>query len=217
MPYSLTPDFARVEGKLEETLERADLSQDPFAQFRLWYEEALKLPGLKHPNAMALATVDATGRPSARMLLLKGFSAAGFQFFTNYGSRKGQELSFNPQGALCFYWDKLERQVRIEGAVERLSPQDSSAYFHTRPRLSQLGAWASPQSQEIPSREFLENKVQEMNKQFDGGPIPLPDFWGGYRLVPDRFEFWAQREGRLHDRFTYEKEGEEWRIVRLAP
>jgi pyridoxamine 5'-phosphate oxidase len=190
---------------------------DPFQQFGSWLQEAELRSGMDYPNSMALATVDGAGRPSVRILLLKTFSPDGFVFFTNYESRKGSELEFNPQASLCFYWDKLGRQVRIDGTVEKLPRAESEAYFHTRPRLSQIGAWASRQSQEIPSRDHLETKVKELEEKFQDGPIPLPDFWGGYVLKADRFEFWQQGAFRLHDRFLFERAADGWSVRRLSP
>jgi pyridoxamine 5'-phosphate oxidase len=193
------------------------LAKNPFQEFHDWFKEAELNGGMDFPNAMSLATVGADGRPGLRTVLLKGVSEAGFTFFTNYKSRKGAELDFNPQAALCFYWDKISRQVRVEGSVEKLSREESEAYFRTRPRLSQIGAWASPQSQEIASRAELEEKVKEISERFRGKDIPLPDFWGGYVLKPDYFEFWQMGEGRLHDRFVYAPSAEGWLVKRLAP
>lgn len=166
---------------------------------------------------VALATADAEGRPSVRMVLLRGVDERGFVFHTNYNSRKAKELDANPCAALCFHWHTLEEQIRVEGRVERLSADESDAYFRTRPRGSQLGAWASDQSAVLASRETLEEHYREIERQFDGGPVPRPPFWGGFRLVPDRIEFWFGRPDRLHDRISYTREGTRWKIERLYP
>jgi len=164
-----------------------------------------------------LATADSTGRPSARMVLLRGADARGFVFFTNYNSRKGRELTDNPQAALCFYWSSIDEQIRIEGSVERVSPDESDAYFDSRPRGSQLGAWASDQSAVLPSRETLEEKYREIERRFADQPVQRPPFWGGFRLAPVRIEFWYGRPDRLHDRVVYVRDGNAWRIERLYP
>src|SRR5215210_3610396 len=166
---------------------------------------------------VTLATASAQGRPSARMVLLRGADARGFAFFTNYGSRKARELAENPFAALCFHWPSLDEQIRIEGRVERLTDHESDTYFASRPRGSRLGAWASDQSQVLPSRETLEEKYREIERRFDGKEVPRPDFWGGFRLVPDRVEFWYGRPDRLHDRIVYVPEANGWRIERLYP
>jgi pyridoxamine 5'-phosphate oxidase len=165
----------------------------------------------------ALATADAAGRPSVRMVLLRGADERGFVFHTNYNSRKARELAANPQAALCFHWHTLEEQIRVEGRVERLPADESDAYFHSRPRGSQLGAWASDQSAVLPSRESLEEKYRAIERQFEGEAVPRPPFWGGFRLVPDRIEFWYGRPDRLHDRLSYTRDGDAWRIERLYP
>jgi pyridoxamine 5'-phosphate oxidase len=193
------------------------LAKNPFQEFHAWFKEAELNSGLNFPNAMSLATTGADGRPGLRTVLLKGVSEEGFVFYTNYTSRKGSELDFNPQAALCFYWDRIFRQVRVEGSVEKVSREDSEAYFHSRPRLSQIGAWASRQSQEIASRAELEERVKEVTERFRGKEVPLPEFWGGYLLKPDHFEFWQLGEGRLHDRFVYVPEDGGWKIKRLSP
>jgi pyridoxamine 5'-phosphate oxidase len=196
-------------------LDEADLDADPFVVFARWLEEALDAhPGW--PNAMTLATADATGRPSARTVLLKGVDERGFTFFTNYESRKADDLAENPQGALVFYWPALERQVRVEGAVKKLRRSESEEYFDTRPLGSRLAAWASQQSRVVADREVLEDGLIEASEMF-GEDVPLPSFWGGYRLAPDMFEFWKSRKNRLHDRFRYRPAGEKWLIERLAP
>lgn len=166
---------------------------------------------------VTLARADPNGQPSARMVLLRGVDARGFAFFTNYNSRKGRELDANPRAALCIYWHALDEQIRIEGDVERLSDAESDAYFNSRPRGSQLGAWASEQSRVLPSRETLEERYREIERQFEGKPVTRPPFWGGYRIVPRRIEFWYGRPDRLHDRILYVREGDGWKIERLYP
>lgn len=191
---------------------------NPLAFFAEWMAEAEQKSAVAYPNAMQLATVSKEGQPSVRTVLLKGFSPEGFSFYTNYESRKGRELLGNPKAALCFFWDKLERQVRVEGVVSRLSRQESEAYFQSRPRLSQIGAYASRQSEEIPSRAHLEAAVQKMEQRFPGtDPIPLPDHWGGFLLVPSLIEFWQQGEFRLHDRQEYRRQNQGWVSRRLSP
>jgi pyridoxamine 5'-phosphate oxidase len=197
-------------------LSEEDVNPDPFKQFSVWLEDALaaKLP---QPLGMALATATRDGRPSVRMVLLRGVSEKGFCFFTNYESRKARELQTNPRAALVFYWAELDRQVRVEGTIERLSAEESDAYFQTRPRGSQLGAWASPQSQIIPNRELLERTLEELTAKYAAGPVPRPAHWGGFRLVPEAIEFWAGGDNRLHDRLRYVRHGLEWKVERLAP
>ncbi|WP_437302771.1 pyridoxamine 5'-phosphate oxidase [Sorangium sp. So ce388] len=168
-------------------------------------------------TAMTLATADASGRPSARMVLLKGIDDRGFVFFTNHGSRKAVELEANPFAALCIHWAKAAEQIRVEGRVERVTEAESDAYFATRPRGSQIGAWASRQSAPLPSRERLIERVREIEARFEGGPVPRPEFWGGYRVVPERIEFWRGQESRLHDRVVYHRDGDGWRVERLYP
>lgn len=198
-------------------LSRATLDPDPVRQFQDWLETAVATD-LPEPNAMSLCTVDAAGRPSARTVLLKLYDHRGFVFFTNYESRKAREIEQNPRVALLFPWVALARQVQIRGRAERVSSAESLRYFATRPRGSQIGAWSSPQSQVISSRSVLESKVAEMARKFAQGEIPLPDFWGGYRVVAETIEFWQGRESRLHDRFHYCRDGQDgWRIERLAP
>jgi pyridoxamine 5'-phosphate oxidase len=198
-------------------LDREELDASPIKQFQGWYELAIEAD-LPEPNAMTLCTVDAQGQPWARTVLLKLYDERGFVFFTNYESRKAKDISQNPRVALLFPWVALARQVQITGVAERIPAAESLKYFATRPRGSQIGAWSSPQSQVISSRSLLEAKVAEMVRRFGQGEIPLPDFWGGYRVTPETVEFWQGRESRLHDRFRYlGKQGEVWRIERLAP
>jgi pyridoxamine 5'-phosphate oxidase len=192
-------------------LGEGDLLPDPLEQFQAWFDEA---PGVR--EAMALATADASGSPSARMVLLKGFDESGFVFHTNYASRKGRELETNPRAALLFYWRELGRQVRIEGVVERTSREDSEAYYRTRPVTARFSALISPQSEPVESRAELEARVAEAQARFGDDP-PLPESWGGLRVVPDAYEFWVHGEDRLHDRFRYERDGDAWRIQRLGP
>jgi pyridoxamine 5'-phosphate oxidase len=196
-------------------LRRADLDADPLAQFRRWYDEAGQV--VEFPEAVALATATAEGHPSVRMVLAKGFDERGFKFHTGLGSRKAGELAETSRGALLFYWHPLGRQVRIEGAVERVSDEESEQYFRTRPRGGQIAAWASAQSQVIGSRDELDAQVERYEREFEGRQVPLPSHWGGYRLVPDRWEFWQHRDSRLHDRFRYRRAGDAWQIDRLAP
>nr|WP_295922221.1 pyridoxamine 5'-phosphate oxidase [uncultured Dyadobacter sp.] len=193
-----------------------DLDPDPLKQFRLWFDEVVNA-GISEANAMLLSTVS-DGRPSGRIVLLKDLDENGFSFFTNYDSKKGREMEDNPQVALTFFWKELQRQVRIEGRIVKTSEAESSAYFAIRPRGSQIGAWASAQSEAIPDRAFLERKTEELVSQFEGQPVPRPEHWGGYRVIPDYIEFWQGRPSRLHDRLAYTKEVDgEWKIERLAP
>lgn len=200
----------------KQVLAESKVADNPIDQFTQWFQQALSAE-LLDANAMTLATADEDGSPSARIVLLKGVEKAGFTFYTNYGSRKGRELTENPCAALCFFWPQLERQVRIEGDVEKLSRSESEAYFRQRPRESQLGAWASKQSSKVASREVLEKQFEEMGKKFAGEEIPLPDFWGGFVLQPKRVEFWQGRKGRMHDRICYKKDSDGWDIFRLSP
>ncbi len=196
-------------------LHRSALSDDPIEQFRNWYERAEREVPLAH--AMTLATVDAEGVPDARMVLLKGFGPDAFRFFTNLHSAKGRQLEAAPQAALVLYWRELDRQVRVRGPVELLPEAESDEYFASRPRDSQIGAWASPQSEALPDREALDARVHEMEERFSGGDVPRPPFWGGYGLRPNGIEFWQGQAGRLHDRFVYTREADGWRLERLAP
>ncbi len=197
-------------------LRRRDLDPDPIVQFNRWLAEAVEAR-IKDPNAMSLATVNAAGQPSVRIVLLKGVNPGGFLFFTNYGSRKAADLEANPKAALNFFWPDLERQVAIEGIVHKASREEAAAYFHTRPLGSQLGAWASRQSQIVPSRDWLEEKLDSAAAEYAGREVPLPDFWGGYWLVPSTIEFWQGGPSRIHDRLRYLREGATWRIDRLSP
>jgi pyridoxamine 5'-phosphate oxidase len=196
-------------------LRRRDLDPDPLAQFRAWFDAA-KEAGLPRPEAMTLATASGDGAPSARIVLLKRLDT-GFVFHTNYRSRKGRELEDGRLAALVFHWQPLGRQVRIEGTVERVTLAESAEYFDSRPRGAQLGAWASPQSEPIGSRAELEELLAAETARHEGRDVPLPPFWGGYRLVPDRIEFWQHGDDRLHDRLLYERDGDGWRLTRLAP
>lgn len=192
------------------------LAENPYAQFALWLAEAAATE-LAHPDAMTLATVGRTGRPTARMVLLRGHDARGLVFFTNRKSAKAGDLADNPQAALVLHWPPLERQVRVEGAVEAVSEDEADAYFATRPRGSRVAAWASPQSRSLASRDELERMVAEVESRFLGVDVPRPAFWGGYRVVADVFEFWRGRPDRLHDRVRYERTGDAWRRFRLSP
>jgi pyridoxamine 5'-phosphate oxidase len=198
-------------------LTEAEISPDPLVQFERWFEQALTAE-FYEVNAMTLATVSPEGQPSARMVLLKGFDARGFVFYTNYHSRKARELAENPQVALVFWWDKLERQIRIEGRAAKIPPAESDAYFASRPRGSQLGAWVSEQSQPIAGRAVLEEQQLALEAEYAGRDIPRPAHWGGYRVEPQAFDFWQGRPSRLHDRFRYERNSAGgWDLVRLAP
>ncbi len=192
------------------------MNPDPFQAFAELYELA-KDAYPEEPNAAVLATVGEEGRPSARVVLLKGFSPEGFVFYTNLESRKGRELRARPVAALCFYWHRLHRQVRVEGTVEQVPDAQADAYFATRERGSQIGAWASAQSRPLSTRQELESRVEELNKRFAGKPIPRPPFWSGFRLIPDRIEFWSGRPNRLHDRVLYQRQAGTWSTGLLFP
>ncbi|MEQ8523526.1 pyridoxamine 5'-phosphate oxidase [Gracilimonas sp.] len=206
----LREDYAK------SSLDESEVDKNPFKQFGLWMEEAVKSE-VPEPNAMTLATVDANHKPHSRIVLLKGLEDDSFIFYTNYVSDKGKELEQNPNASLCFMWLELERQVRIDGKVEKLPKEESEAYFQQRPYKSQLGALASNQSAEVPNRAFLEKKFEELEKKYPEGKVPMPETWGGYRVIPEAIEFWQGRRSRLHDRVKYELTGEKWNIKRLSP
>ncbi len=208
--HNFIKDYGK--GKLFE----GELKKDPFEQFDAWFKDAIN-EGIREPNVIILATASGSGRPSARTVLLKDYSRKGFAFFTNYNSRKGRQIGRNPFGSLLFPWHSMERQVRIEGKIEKVSGAESDRYFNSRPEGSRIAAWASPQSEEIPSREYLIALENKYKQQFKKKSVPRPPNWGGYRLVPDLFEFWQGRENRLHDRFEYRLKENNWIIIRLAP
>lgn len=197
-------------------LDEQDTNPDPIAQFQQWFQDARDAE-CREPNAMTLATCTPDAYPSARIVLLKGVDARGFVFFTDYRSRKGQELSDNPSAALCFFWQELERQVRVSGAVQRIPRAESQEYFDSRPRGSRIGAWVSHQSQVLPSRDVLDAQVVEVTERYGAGEVPLPDHWGGFRVIPEMFEFWQGRESRLHDRISYTRRAGAWQRERLSP
>jgi pyridoxamine 5'-phosphate oxidase len=197
-------------------LSEETVHKNPFGQFENWFNQVMKIE-LVEPNAMILATADKKGKPSVRVVLIKGITNKGITFYSNYKSRKGMELLQNSSAALLFYWRELERQVRIEGKIKKISRAESQKYFDSRPVESRIATWASEQSKEITSREYLENKFDNFEHRFFDKKIPLPPDWGGFRLVPDYFEFWQGRENRLHDRICYKKSNRSWKIFRLAP
>nr|WP_184924629.1 pyridoxamine 5'-phosphate oxidase [Kitasatospora gansuensis] len=200
-----------------EGLAEKQLAAEPVAQFTEWFHQAVDA-GVTEPNAMVLSTADEQGRPSSRTVLLKGYDRRGFVFFTNYGSRKGSELAVNPWASLLFPWISISRQVVVNGRVEKVGRDETAAYFRTRPHGSQLGAWASEQSSPVSSREVLEQRYAELERRYpEGEGVPVPPFWGGYRVVPETVEFWQGRENRLHDRLRYLAEGNGWRVERLCP
>lgn len=213
-------DISRADPQRDDnlrSLSETDIDADPFKQFEVWFNDALAAHMIQ-PNAMILATTTREGKPSARTVLLKGFDERGFVFYTNYESRKGHELAENPWAALVFYWAELERQVRIEGHIEKCSPAESDTYFQSRPFGSRLGAWASDQSQVISSREVLEARLQELMAEYANGEVPRPPYWGGYRVSPTSIEFWQGRPNRLHDRLRYRQlQNGNWLIERLSP
>jgi len=193
-----------------------DADPDPFRMFGKWYSKRLEAVSL-YPDAVSLATASASGKVSVRVVLLKGFDETGFVFYTNYNSRKGMQLEENGHAAMLFYWPESGRQVRIEGMTEKIPEEESEAYFRTRPRESRIGAWASEQSKAIPGRQYLYNRFEQYKSHFEGGEIKKPPYWGGIRLVPDYFEFWSEREYRLHDRIAYSRQSNGWNIELLAP
>lgn len=195
---------------------KLELAADPFETLQAWYDEALAA-GTPFADAIALATATRDGRPSVRMVLYKGNSGGGIRFFTNYESRKAEELADNPRVAIAFFWAPLHAQVRVEGRVERLAEEESDEYFQSRPRESQIGAWASPQSREVPDRDSLERSFGEAAHKYADGKVPRPPHWGGYRILPDSFEFWIGQDHRMHDRFLYRRSEGGWRRTRLAP
>ena len=197
-------------------LSRESLADDPFVQFTLWMDQAIQVK-IQDPTAMSIATVDAEGKPWQRMVLLKGFDAKGFVFYTNLGSRKAQEIDNHAQVSLLFPWLQMDRQIIVGGQAEPLSAAEIERYFLSRPRESQLAAWASKQSSPIASRQVLDDQFDQVKREFSDGDIPLPDFWGGYRVVPNEIEFWQGGESRLHDRFSYRLDGDNWDITRLSP
>lgn len=205
----------RREYKLNKLSEET-VHKSPFSQFENWFNQVVKMRTVE-PNAMILATAGSKSKPSVRVVLIKGISNRGIIFFTNYKSRKGQELSQNSSAALLFYWAELERQVRIEGKIMKISRVESQKYFDTRPVESRIAAWASEQSKKISGREYLEKRFREFEKKFTGKKIPIPPNWGGFKVIPDYFEFWQGRENRLHDRICFKKVNKNWRIFRLAP
>ena len=193
-----------------------DTDKNPFEQFEKWFGEAMEIDP-QDTNAFMLSTCSKEGRPSSRIMLLKGVDVKGFVFYTNYLGRKSKELIENPFASILFFFKELHRQIRIEGRIEKVTREESAEYFHSRPVESQVGAWASIQSSKIESRESLEKKFKDYDKEYEGKEVPLPDYWGGFRLIPDYFEFWQGRESRLHDRISYEKENDSWMQSRLSP
>lgn len=198
------------------SLNKKDLLDNPIKEFGKWFKRAIKTEQYE-PNAMAMATSSADGKPSVRYVLLKNYDQNGFVFYTHYESRKSIDIKENPFGAFVFFWPVLQQQVRVEGKIEKLNNTESDKYFDNRPKGSKIGAWASPQSKPIPSREYLENIKNNFEEKYNKFEIPRPDYWGGYRIIPNRIEFWQGRKDRLHDRFLYKLEGSEWKIERLAP
>jgi pyridoxamine 5'-phosphate oxidase len=215
-PPAAAPALAELRNEYAlKTLDEADVDRDPLKQFGVWMVEAIHAQ-VPEPTAMTLATVGANGRPAGRIVLLKGLDPQGFVFFTNYSSRKGRDLAAHPFAALTFMWKELERQVRIEGSVEKVRAEESSAYYITRPLGSRIGAWASPQSERIEGRAWLERRWEALGREHGENPT-RPAHWGGYRVMPDYLEFWQGRRSRLHDRLAYSRAGSGWQIARLAP
>ena len=211
------PNLAGLSLNYEKgALDEAILPGDPFVLFQIWLDDAIAA-AVVEPNAMTLATVSGDGQPSCRTVLLKGFDSRGFSFFTNYHSRKGRELTANPKAALTIFWKERERQVCVRGCVNRLSHEESDAYFQSRPYGSQIGAWVSEQSEIIPDRAALEDRERELTAKFPEGQVPLPPTWGGYVLAPDEMEFWQGRRSRLHDRIIFSRRGHSWELARLSP
>lgn len=193
-----------------------DSDKNPFVQFEKWFSEAMKID-TEDVTAFVLSTCSKEGKPSSRVMLLKGVDDKGFVFYTNYSGRKSRELLENPNASILFFFKELHRQIRIEGKIEKVSREESEEYFHSRPLESQIGAWSSNQSSKIESRDIIEEKYKNYSKEFAGKEVPLPDFWGGFRLIPDYFEFWQGRESRMHDRISYEKNNDNWNLSRLSP
>jgi pyridoxamine 5'-phosphate oxidase len=207
---TLRHDFSK------QTLDESDVNKSPFLQFEKWFKEAVDAH-VNEPNAMTVATASTSGMPAARILLLRNFNENGFVFYSNYVSRKGEEIAANPQCALLFFWPELERQVRIEGVLEKQTAEESDIYFNTRPRTSKLGAWTSPQSKVVANRKALDDAYEEMSKQYPTDNVPRPPHWGGYVLKPSSIEFWQGRPSRMHDRILYSLADSNWKIERLAP
>ncbi len=207
---TLRHDFSK------QTLDESDVNKNPFLQFEKWFKEAVDSK-VNEPNAMTVATVSQAGQPSARIVLLRNFNEKGFVFYTNYTSRKGENIADNPKAALLFFWPELERQVRIEGILTKQTAEESDRYFNSRPRTSKLGAWTSEQSKVIAGREILDQEYKKLSEKYPGEEVPRPDYWGGYVLSPYTMEFWQGRPSRLHDRILYTLENNNWKINRLAP
>ncbi len=200
----------------KDTLDIKDLNADPVIQFEYWFDEAVQA-NVPEPHAFTISTVDTMGKPSGRIVLLRNATKDGFTFFTNYNSRKGQDMEANPHVCATFFWQQVQRQVRVEGTIEKLTAAESDEYFASRPRESQIGAWASNQSEVLESREALEERTSQITMQYEGQTVPRPPHWGGYRIKPTEIEFWQGRASRLHDRFLYILENENWKINRLNP
>ena len=208
-------DYRKSYDKSELTIAQSD--QDPFKQFKTWFEEVEAVAGVEEVNAMTVATIGLDGFPKSRVVLLKSYDEEGFVFYTNYESEKGKAIAINPEVCLSFFWPNLERQVIIKGKAEKVTEETSTTYFNSRPEGSRLGAWVSPQSDVIPDREFLEERLKRLKEEFAEKEIPKPDHWGGYKVIPVEFEFWQGRPNRLHDRLRYTPGGVHWKLERLAP